>query len=68
MHRADRQPLARYLRADRERYALVGLDVHDQHVRAAALRRELLERRMRRALELDRNRRLAPRSRLPMRT
>src|SRR5205807_5225114 len=60
----DRHPLARYLRADRERDALVRLDVDEEDVRAQPLRRRLLERRVRRALELDRDRRLTPREAL----
>ena len=54
-------PWPGHLRADRERDALVRLDVDEQHVRPQALRRRLRERRVRRALELDRDRRLAPR-------
>ena len=41
--------------------ALVRLDVDQEHVRAQPLDRRLLERRVRRPLELDRDRRLAPR-------
>ena len=59
VHRADREPLAGHLRADRERDALVGLDVQEQHVRAQPVLGAGLERRLRRALELDRDRRLA---------
>src|SRR6266540_4236505 len=61
VHGANRHPLARHLRADRERDAFVGLHVDHQHVRPQPLRRQLLERRMRCALELDRDRRLPPR-------
>ncbi len=64
VHGADRHPGPGHLGADRERDALVRLHVDQQHVRPQAVAGDLLERRVRRALELDRDRRLAPRQAL----
>ena len=61
MHGADRHPLARHLRADRQRDALVRLDMDQQHVRPQPVAGDLGEWRMWSALELNRDRRLAPR-------
>ena len=60
VHRADRHAGARHLGADRERDALVGLDVDEEDVGTQPVAGDRLEGRMRRALELDRDRRLAP--------
>src|SRR5438477_668426 len=65
VHGADRHALPGNLGPDRERDALVRLHVHEEHVRAQPFCRRLLERRMRRALELDRDRRLAACEPLP---
>src|SRR5205823_13907905 len=59
---SDRHPLAGDLRAHSQRDPFVRLHVDEQHVRPQAVTRDLGERRMRRALELDRDRRLARRS------
>src|SRR6266508_1426131 len=59
VHRAHGHALAGHLDADAERDALVRLHVDREHVRAQTVR--LHEERMRRALELHGDRRLAPR-------
>ena len=61
MHGADRHALPGNLDADRQRHAFVGLHVHDQDVRLQTFGGELLERRVRCTLELNRDRRLASR-------
>ena len=61
VHRADRHALARHLRADCQRDSLVRLYVDEQDIRPQSISGDLGERRVRRALELDRDRRLAPR-------
>ena len=61
VHGPDRHPRAGHLRADRERDALVGLHVDQQDVRPQPVAGDRLERRVRGALELDRDRRLAAR-------
>ena len=65
MHRPDGHALPWHLGADCEGQTLIGLHVDQEHVRPEPLDRDLLERRMRRPLELDRDRRLAPRQPLP---